>query len=128
MLLKLTHLIMASSILHLEAYQYNAKPPLPASLKGLEQHKLVLNILDFLRRNISMNKWRKQTPRASHKFWHRKACASIEYISEQYFLRHFWMVLIYMQKIMSAAMQKGLDNKGERTMYQETNIDLFSSS
>lgn len=38
------------------------------------------------------------------------------------------MVLIYMQKIMSAAMQKGLDNKGERTMYQETNIDLFSSS
>lgn len=28
MLLKLTHLNTASSILHSEAYQYNAKPPL----------------------------------------------------------------------------------------------------
>lgn len=38
---------------------------------------------------------------------------STEHISEQYFLRHFWTLLIYMQKIMLGAMQKDRMTKME---------------
>lgn len=76
------------------------------TLKGLEQPKLVLNILSFPRRNISMSKWRKQTPRAPRKSGAERRVLPLSIfqnniswgISEWYWFTR--------KKIMSEAMQK----------------------